>query len=100
MFDHFADTRRYRVNTNEKYDYTLHKKPKFRLNFYCENFVEKNSFYKVSGDLPKTLRKLFVFIKISHHKISWYSGNLRSDNQTLKQNILLGRLSEVQSLLI
>ena len=38
-------------------------------NFWCRNFVERNSFRIVSGDSPETMRKLCLSTKFPHQEI-------------------------------
>ena len=47
---------------------------------WCGNFVERDSFRKVSDDSPETMRKLCLFTKFPHHEIRWNYGILRSIN--------------------
>ena len=46
---------------------------------WCGNFVERHSFRRVSGDSPKTLRKLHLSIKFSRQEVRWNFGVLSSD---------------------
>ena len=48
-----------------------HKIAAFHLNFWCGNFVERDSFLKISGDSAKTQQKLCLFTKFPRHIISW-----------------------------
>ena len=48
---------------------SLGKIPQFHLIFWCGNFVERQSFHIVSGNSPKTMRKLSLSTKFSHQKI-------------------------------
>ena len=49
------------------------------LNFLLWTFCERHSFPRVSGDSPKTLRKLCLSAKFPHQEIRWNYGILRSD---------------------
>ena len=54
-----------------------YKISKFHLISCCGNFGETQSFDKVSGELPRTLRKLCVFTKFLAQEISSNFGILR-----------------------
>ena len=54
--------------------FALQKIPQFYLIFWCENFVERNSFRIVSSDSSETLRKLFLSTKFLHQEIRWNYG--------------------------
>ena len=56
----------------------LRKIPEFQLISWCGNFAERHRFRKVSGDSPKTMRKLCLSTKFSHQKIMCNYGILRS----------------------
>ena len=56
----------------------LLKVPKFHLITWCTNFVKMHSFLRVSGDTPKTLRKLWASTKFPHQKNRWNYGILYS----------------------
>ena len=56
----------------------LWKVPKFHLITWCTNFVKMHSFVRVSGDTPKTLRKMWVSTKFPHQKNKWNYGILYS----------------------
>ena len=47
--------------------------PKFHQISWCENFVERHSFHRVSGKSPKTLCILCLSIKCLHQEIKWIS---------------------------
>ena len=47
-------------------------------NFLLWTFCERHSFPRVSGDSPKTLRKLCLSAKFPHQEIRWNYGILRS----------------------
>ena len=42
---------------------------KFYLISWCRNFVEKQSFHRILGDFPETLRKLWHSTKFPHQEI-------------------------------
>ena len=50
-----------------------------------ENFVESQSFRRVSGDSPETLRTLCVSTKFFHHETRWNFGILRNDHNPYHQ---------------
>ena len=58
--------------------FTLRKIPKFRLISWCGYFVETQTFRKVSGESPETLRKLRFSIKFPHQETTWSFGILHS----------------------
>ena len=49
---------------------------KYLRNFLVWKFAERRSFRKVSGNLPKTMRKLCLSTKFPHQKIGWNYGIL------------------------
>ena len=49
---------------------TLRKIPKFHLIFQCGNFVEGDSFRRVSRDSPGSLQKLYITTEFPHQEIS------------------------------
>ena len=59
----------------------------FYLISWCGNFVERHIFCIVSGEFPKTMRKLCLSTKFSHQEIRWNNGVLRSDNFYKKTRI-------------
>ena len=56
----------------------MRKIPEFHLIFWSGNFVERHRFIRVSGDLPKTLRKLCLSAKFPPQEIRWNLNILRS----------------------
>ena len=60
---------------------TLRKIPLFHLISWCGNFVEKHSFLIVSGESPKTKRKLCPSAKFQHQEIRWNYGILHSESK-------------------
>ena len=65
----------------------LCKIPKFHLISWCGNFVERLSFRRVSGESPKTLRKLCLSTKFPHQLIRWNFGILCSVTWMLSNNL-------------
>ena len=57
----------------------LCKIPKYHSISWSENFVERHSFCRVSGDSLETLRKLCLSTNFPHQKISWNCSILRSE---------------------
>ena len=51
------------------YNHPLREIPWFHLISWCGNFVERHSFRIVSGESPKTMRKLCLATKFLHQKI-------------------------------
>ena len=58
---------------------TLRKIAWFHLISWCGNFLERHSFRIVSGDSPKTMRKLYLSTKSPHQEIRWSHGIFRSE---------------------
>ena len=57
---------------------SLRKIPSVHLISWCKNFVERRSFHRVSGESPKTQRKLYHSTKFSDQDISWNYSILHS----------------------
>ena len=50
----------------------------------------------VSGELPETMRKLYLSTKFPHQEIRWNYGILRSDSYfTFSQFMELGAISQI-----
>ena len=73
---------------------------KFHLIFWIENFLERHSFRRVSGDSLKTLRKLFLSTKFPHRNIRWSFSILHSEpfSEVLTIANLLARCEEDMNL--
>ena len=77
---------------------TLRKIPWFHLISWCEKFMERHSFRIISGDSPKTMRKLCLSTKFPHQEIRWNYGILCSGNEkcyTIKSKATLIDLNKI-----
>ena len=60
---------------------TLRKIRYFHLVSWFWSFVERCSFYIVSGESPEAMQKIYLSTKIPHQGIRWNCGILRSTSQ-------------------
>ena len=76
----------------------LRKIPSFHLISWYGNFVERHSFRIVSGNLSKTIRKLYLSTKFPHQEFRWHYGILCSVSKYFP--VSFAKLSRTRKLLL